>query len=155
MKGHFNEIVITIIASLHEGGAAVVSGAGVVFTRATPLSVPLSLPLKWVPTFANSAAQCCCEPMLYALFFQAGWPIRAANLFTSVRFPVFRSRANLVEWQFRICVVVGCRLPDGAEIAHVGSALCHWIRGSWRPLDGHFEWFLSSNRPVAARVNST
>jgi len=114
---------------------------------------------QWASTSAKSAPQCRCEPALHALFFQAAqtrWPIRAAILFTLVRFPlpVFRSRANLVERQFRICVVIGCRLPDAGEIAHAGSALWRWITGSWRPLDAHFERFLSGNRAVVARVNS-
>ena len=48
-------------------------------------------------------------------------------LFTSERFPlpVFRSWANLVEWQIRIC---HCHwLPDPEESLHAGSAFCHWI----------------------------
>ena len=109
---------------------------------------------------ANPVAQCRCEPTPYALFFkavQARWPISAVILFTPVRFPLpmFRSRANLVERQFRICIVIRCRLPDGAEIVNAGSPLCHWITGSWRPLDGHFERSLGSNRTIVVRVNST
>jgi len=69
-------------------------------------------------------------------------------LFTldSFPLPVFRSRANLVERQIQICVVIGCRLPDAEEIVHAGSAFCRWITGSWRPLDGHFERFLKAER---------
>jgi len=47
------------------------SVAGGVFTRAAPLSVPLSMPLKWTLTSADSVAQCRYEPSLRALFFQA------------------------------------------------------------------------------------
>jgi len=110
--------------------------------------------------FRQFSAQCPYDPVLCALFFQAvkaQWPIRAVILFTSVKFPlpVFKSRANLVEQQFRICVVIGCRLPDAEEIAHAVSALCRWITGNWRPLDGHFERFLGGNLMVVARVSST
>jgi len=57
---------------------------------------------------------------------------QSAILFTSVIFSllVFRSRANLVEQQFRICVVIGCRLPDAEKIAHAGSAFRRWIIGN-------------------------
>jgi len=120
----------------------------------------LSLPLKWASTSANSEAQCRYDPTLHALFFQVAqalWPIRAATLFTPVRFPlpVFKSGANLVEQQFWICIVIGCRLPDAEEIALAGSAFGRWITGSWRPLGGHSERFVSGNRAVAAHVNFT
>jgi len=69
--------------------------------------------------------------------------------------PVFRSRANLEERQFRICLVIGCRLPNAEEIEHSGSAICCWITRGWRPLDDHFERFVCGNRAVVARVNST
>jgi len=59
-----------LIAGLHEGGVAAASGtesgAGGVFTRAEPLSVPL----EWASTSADLAAWCHYEPMLHALFFQ-------------------------------------------------------------------------------------
>jgi len=72
---------------------------------------------------------------------QAKRTIRAASLFTSSGFllPGLRSKANLVEQQFRICVAIGCCLHNAEEIAHAGLAFCHWITGSWHPLDGHFE----------------
>jgi len=41
------------------------------FTQAAPLSVPLSLPVKWASTSANLAVQCRVEPTLQALFFPA------------------------------------------------------------------------------------
>jgi len=131
------------------------SGARGVFARAAPMSVLL----KWPLTSANPAAQCRYEVTLHALFFSAAWAqwlIRAAILFTLVRFllPVIRSRANFVERQFRICVVIGCHIPDAEEIARAGSALCCWMNGSWCPLDDHSEWFLSGNWVVAARVGS-
>jgi len=116
-ENHFNGYVLHMrrVNTRVAAARGTDSGAGGVFTRAAPLS----LPLKWVSTSSNSAAQCCREPTLYVLFFQAAqarWPIRAAILFTSVRFPlpVFRSRTNLEERQFWICVV-GCRLPDAEE----------------------------------------
>jgi len=89
--------------------------------------------------------------------FPSGVTNQNRNLYTLVKFPLpaLKSRANSVERQFWICVVIGCRLPDTNEIAHAGSALCRWITRSWRPLDGHFERFLAGNRTVAARVNST
>ena len=104
--------------------------------------------------------QCRCELTLQAISVhaaQAQWPIRASILFTSDRvpLPVFRSRANLVGQQIRICIVIGCRLSDAEEITHAGSALCCWINGSWRPLDSHFGQFLSGSQTVAALVNST
>jgi len=46
------------------------SAAAGVFPRAVALFAPLSVPLKWVPTSANLAAQCHYEPTLHALFFQ-------------------------------------------------------------------------------------
>jgi len=68
-----------VIADLLEGSAAVVSGKrhrerrrGGVFKQVAPLSVPLSLPLKWASTSTNSVAQCRYEPMLHALFFSSG-----------------------------------------------------------------------------------
>jgi len=82
----------TIIAGFHEG-------SGGLFTRAAVLSALLN-----ASTSANPAAQCRYESTPHALSFQAAqaqWPIRAAILFTWIRFalPLFRSRANLVEWQ--------------------------------------------------------
>ena len=67
------------------------------------------------------------------------WPIRASIWLILDRFPctVFRSTANLV-W---VCVVIGRHLPDAGKIAPAGSEFCHWISGSWSPLDDHFEWF--------------
>jgi len=138
---------ITVTAGLHEGGSG------------ERLSASLSVPLKWASTSVNPVAQCRYEPTLHALFFQAALaqcPIRVAVLFTSGRFLllVFRSRVNLVERQIGICIVIGCRLPDGAEITHAGSAFCRWITRSWDPLDGHFERFFSENQMFATRVNS-
>jgi len=81
---------------------------------------------------------------MHALFFQATrahWPIKASILFTSNRFPfpVFNSRASLVERQIRICIDIACHLLDTEEIAHARSAFCSWFTGSWRRLDNHFE----------------
>jgi len=89
----------------------------------------------WASTSASPAVQCRYEPTLYALFFQAvqaQCPIRAAILFTLERFLclVSRSRANLAERQIRICIVIGCRVPNAEEIAHAGSEFCRWITGS-------------------------
>ena len=56
------------LVGLHIGDAAAASGTesgGGVFTQVAPLSVPL----KWVLTCANPAAQCRYEPPLHALFF--------------------------------------------------------------------------------------
>jgi len=83
---------------------------------------------------ANPAAQRHCEPTLHELFFQVAQvqgPIRASILFTSDRFPLL-VLVNLIEQQIRICVAIGCRLPDG-------SVFYCWITGSRRPLDGQFE----------------
>lgn len=51
---------------------------------------------------------------------------------------------SMVEW-----------LPDAEEIAHGRSAFCRWIIENRHLLDGHTERFLSGNRVVVARVNST
>ena len=85
--------------------------------------------------FHQSSGTVLHEPTLHALFFQAAQVrrrIRAAILFTSVRLPlpVLRSRVNLVEQQFRICIAIGRRLPDAEEIAHAGLPLYRWITGS-------------------------
>jgi len=51
----------------------------------------------------------------------------------------FRSRANLVEQQIQIYVVIGGHLSDAEEIAHAGSAFFRWVPGSWCPLASYFE----------------
>jgi len=99
-----------------------------------------------------------CAAQMDVNFCQSGstvllWPSRASILFTSDRYllPVFRSRANLVELQIRMWVVVGCHLLAAEEIAHARSAFCRWITGSWR----HLMTILGGHRAIAPCANFT
>ena len=105
------------------------------------------MPLKWASTSTNLAAiQCHCESTWHSLFFskqlkRSGQSkSRSYLLRIDFHFRRFRPRANLVEQQIQICIVIGSRLPDVGEIVRAGSAFCRWITKA----DGHFMAILSA-----------
>jgi len=93
----------------------------------TPLSVPLSVPLKWPSTSGDPVAQCHSELMLHAPFSCSMDAVTNQSIESIYIQNVSAYMVCSIVERIQICIYIGCRSPDAEKIEHAGSAFCRWF----------------------------